>query len=66
MDVRIPGPAWLGAYAAAFVLLLASGTSFAAASLGQLESLRLLWASFWLSLASIAAAFVSLLLTRRR
>ncbi len=56
----------MGAYAVAFGLLLVAGAMLVLASLGQLRSTRLLWASSGLSAAAIVAAVLSLLLPRRR
>lgn len=57
---------WVGLYAGAFALMITAGAVLVAASLGRLESIRLLWVSAWLSVAAIAIAFASVLVTRRR
>lgn len=57
---------WVGLYAGAFALMITAGAVLVAASLGRLESIRLLWVSAWLSVAAIAVALASLLVTRRR
>lgn len=66
MDEPGPRRGWVGLYAAAFALLVAAGAVFASATFGQLESLRLLWTSAWLSAAAILLALASVLLPRRR
>jgi uncharacterized membrane protein (DUF2068 family) len=53
-------------YAVAFALLLVAGAVFAFATFGQLESLRLLRVSAWLSVAAIVAAVASVVLPMRR
>jgi hypothetical protein len=53
-------------YAVAFALLLVAGAFFVAASLGHLESLRLLRVSAVVSGAAIALAIASVVLPRRR
>lgn len=53
-------------YAAAFALMLLGGVLLVVASLGQLRSTRLLWASAALSVVAIVVAGASLLLPRRR
>ena len=55
----------VGLYAAAFVLMLAGGAALAAAALGSLTSLRLLWISAGCSAAAIAVAVASVLASRR-
>jgi hypothetical protein len=57
---------WVSLYAGAFALMLMAGAVLVAASLGRLESIRLLWVSAWLSVAAIAVALASVLVTRRR
>ena len=52
-------------YAAAFTLMLAAGAVLVIASLGRLESLRLLRVSAWLSVAAIVVAVASVALPRR-
>lgn len=61
-----PGRGSVGVYAVAFGLMLAAGALLVAASLGQLRSTRLVWASAGLAAGAIAAAVLSLLLPRRR
>lgn len=57
---------WVSLYAGAFALMLTAGAVLVAASLGRLESIRLLWVSAWLSGGAIAVALASVLVTRRR
>jgi predicted MFS family arabinose efflux permease len=57
---------WVSLYAGAFALMITAGAVLVAASLGRLESIRLLWVSAWLSVAAIAVALASVLVTRRR
>jgi hypothetical protein len=57
---------WVGLYAIAFALMLAAGGLFVVASLGKLESLRLLRVSAGFSVAAIAVAIASVLAPRRR
>ena len=66
MEQPRPRRGWVSLYAAAFGLLLAAGAVFAFATFGQLESLRLLWVSAWLSIGAIVAAVVSVVLPGRR
>jgi hypothetical protein len=56
----------VGLYAIAFLVMLAAGGVFVIASLGKLESLRLLRVSAGLSVAAIALAVASVLVPRRR
>jgi hypothetical protein len=56
----------VGLYAGAFALMLTAGAVLVAASLGRLESIRLLWISAWLSVAAIVLTLASVLMTRRR
>lgn len=56
----------MGLYAFAFALMLAAGGLFVIASLGKLESLRLLRVSAGFSMAAIGVAIASVVLTRRR
>jgi len=53
-------------YAFSFALMLVAGALFVIASLGRLESLRLLRVSAGLSVAAIGVALASVLVTRRR
>jgi hypothetical protein len=53
-------------YAVAFALMAAAGVTLVAASLGTLESLRLLRVSSWLSAGAIVAAVASVVAPRRR
>jgi hypothetical protein len=53
-------------YAVAFALLLVAGAVFAFATFGQLESLRLLRVSAWLSIGAIVAAVASVVIPVRR
>jgi hypothetical protein len=50
--------------------MLTAGAVLVAASLGRLESIRLLWVSAWLSVGAIvialASVLASVLVTRRR
>ncbi len=57
---------WVSLYALAFALLLVAGLLFVVASLGHLESLRLLRVSALVSGAAIALAIASVALPRRR
>ena len=66
MDEPKPRRGWVSLYASAFVLMLAAGGVFVIASLGKLESLRLLRVSAGFSVAAIAVAIASVLVTRRR
>lgn len=66
MEQPRPRRGWVSLYAVAFALLLLAGAVFALATFGQLESLRLLWVSAWLSVAAVVAAVVSVVLPRRR
>jgi len=61
-DVSGPGPVSIGLYAAAFGLMLAGGASLVIASLGSLQSTRLLWFSAGLSYAAVILAVLSLVL----
>jgi len=62
--VRRPA-GWFLTYVLAFLLLLGAGVTLAVASLGLLESTRLLWSSSVLSVVAIVATAASLLLSRR-
>ena len=53
-------------YAVAFALMLAAGALFVVASLGRLESLRMLRVSAGLSVGAILLAVLSVLVPRRR
>jgi hypothetical protein len=57
---------WVSLYAIAFVLMAVAGGLFVASFLGRLESIRLLWASAWVSVAAIVVATASVLVPRRR
>jgi hypothetical protein len=57
---------WVSLYAVAFVLMAIAGGLFVASFLGRLESIRLLWASAWVSVAAIVVAAASVLVPRRR
>ena len=65
MDEPKPFRGWISLYAAAFVLMLTSGVVFVVASLGKLESIRLLRASAWISAAAIVLAVASVVAPRR-
>ena len=66
--LRTPGDQhrWVRVYAIAFVLMAVAGGLFVVSFLGRLESIRLLWASAGVSVASIVVAAVSVLAPRRR
>lgn len=64
-DVAGPRRGWTSLYAVAFGLLLAAGATVTVATLGSLNSLRLLWLSAGLSVAAIVVAVVSVMLPRR-
>jgi hypothetical protein len=66
MEQPRPRRGWVSLYAVAFALLLVAGAVFAFATFGQLESLRLLRVSAWLSIGAIVAAVVSVVLPGRR
>lgn len=66
MEQPRPRRGWVSLYAVAFALLLVAGAVFAFATFGQLESLRLLRVSAWLSVAAIVAAVVSVVFPVRR
>jgi len=66
MEQPRPRRGWVSLYAVAFALLLVAGAVFAFATLGQLESLRLLRVSALLSIGAIVAAVVSVVLPGRR
>jgi len=66
MEQPRPRRGWVSLYAVAFALLLLAGVVFAFATFGQLESLRLLRVSAWLSVAAIVAAVVSVVIPVRR
>jgi hypothetical protein len=57
---------WVSLYAVAFGLMALAGGLFVASFLGRLESIRLLWASVWVSAAAIVLAVASVLAPRRR
>jgi hypothetical protein len=59
---------WIAPYAAAFVLVIASGVLLAVASLQKLDAgaLALLRVSWWVSGAAIVLAILALVLPRRR
>jgi hypothetical protein len=63
---RTPTRGRVTVYAAAFALMLVGGALLVVASLGQLRSTRLLWASAWCSAIAIVVSVASLLLPRRR
>lgn len=65
-DAPDPGAGSLGLYAAAFAFMLAGGTVLVAASLGSLQSTRLLWLSTALSYVAVVLAVLSLVLPSRR
>lgn len=65
MEQPRPRRGWVSLYAVAFALLLAAGAVFAFATVGQLESLRLLRVSAGFSVAAIVAALASVVLPRR-
>ena len=52
-------------YAVGFALLLAAGVALAAASLGALSSMGLLWLSAGLSAGAIVVSILSVALKRR-
>lgn len=52
-------------YAAAFALMLAAGVTLAAASLGNLSSIRLLLVSAGFSIAAVIVAVASVVAPRR-
>ena len=52
-------------YAAAFALMLAAGATLAAASLGNLSSIRLLLVSAGFSIAAVIVAVASVVAPRR-
>jgi hypothetical protein len=54
----------LALYAAAFVLMLVAATALVAASLGSLQSTRVLWVSSGLSCASILFALLAVVVPR--
>jgi hypothetical protein len=66
--VRTPGRkrGWVSLYAAAFLLMVIAGGLVVVSLLGRLESIRLLWASAWVSVAAIVVAAASVLVPRRR
>jgi hypothetical protein len=66
VDEPRPRRGWVSLYAVAFVLMAIAGGLFVASFLGRLESIRLLWASAWVSVAAIAVAAASVLVPRRR
>lgn len=66
MDEPRPPRGWVSLYGVAFALMLGAGVIFALATLGRLESLRLLWVSVWLSVAAIVAAVASVVVPGRR
>jgi hypothetical protein len=64
-DVTERRRGWTSLYAVAFALLLAAGITLTVATLGSLNSLRLLRVSAALSIAAIAVAVLSVVLPRR-
>lgn len=60
-----PRRGWSSLYALSFGLLLAAGVALTVATLGSLNSLRLLRVSAGLSIAAIVVAVVSVVLLRR-
>lgn len=56
----------LALYAAAFLTMLASGSAIVIASLGSLQSTRVLWLSVGLSYAAIVLAVAGLLVPARK
>ena len=56
---------WTSLYALSFGLLLAAGVALTVATLGSLNSLRLLRVSAGLSIAAIVVVVVSVVLLRR-
>lgn len=56
---------WTSLYAASFALLLAAGITLTVATLGSLNSLRLLRVSAGLSVVAIVIAVMSVVLPRR-
>ncbi len=65
MDEPKPRRGWVSLYAFSFALMLVAGACFVISSLGRLESLRLLRVSAGFSIAAIAIALASVLVTRR-
>jgi hypothetical protein len=57
---------WLSLYTLAFVLMSIAATILVMATLGRLESLRLLRVSSGFSVAAIVVAVVAVLVPRRR
>ncbi len=66
MDEPKPRRGWVSLYAAAFALMLVAGVLFVVASLGRLESLRLLRVSAAFSVAAVVVSVLSVLLPARR
>jgi hypothetical protein len=64
-DVTERQRGWTSLYAVSFALLLAAGITLTVATLGSLNSLRLLRVSAGLSVAAIVIAVVSVVLPRR-
>lgn len=60
-----PRRGWTSLYALSFGLLLAAGVALTVATLGSLNSLRLLRVSAGLSIATIVVVVVSVVLPRR-
>ena len=58
-EATYPRARHLVLYAAAFALMLAAGAALVAASLGSLQSTRVLWVSAGLSYASILFALLA-------
>ena len=64
-EVAEPRRGWPSLYALSFGLLLAAGVALTVATLGTLNSLRLLRVSAGLSIAAIVVAVASVVLPRR-
>jgi hypothetical protein len=64
-EPRIPR-GWLSLYTLAFVLMSIAATILVMATLGRLESLRLLRVSSGFSVAAIVVAVVAVVVPRRR
>jgi hypothetical protein len=64
-DVTERQRGWTSLYAVSFALLLAAGVTLTVATLGSLNSLRLLRVSAALSVSAIVIAVVSVVLPRR-
>lgn len=65
-DPSGPGPASIGLYAGAFGLMLAGGAVLVVASLGSLQSTRLLWVSAGLSYVAVVLSVLCLVLPSGR